>query len=82
MFQCSAVGVELILDLVALHAGQHIIHAVQLVNGIGLERVDAAGHQQGSAQVDGRPGAQGDVYKRQLLLYPILAKSARGLLFI
>ena len=64
MFQCGAIGVELILDLVALHAGQHIIHAVQLVNGIGLERVDAAGHQQGGAQVDGRPGAQGDLIQR------------------
>ena len=64
MFQRCAVGVQLALDLVALHVGQHIVHAVQLVDGVGLERVDAAGHQHGGAKVDGRPAAQGHFVQR------------------
>lgn len=48
-------GVELILDGVRFHAGQQVVHAVQILDGVGLERVDLAGDENRRAQVDGRP---------------------------
>ena len=53
--QRSTGSVELILDGVRFHAGQQVVHAVQILDGVGLERVDLAGDENRRAQVDGRP---------------------------